>query len=426
MIIGVTSILSDHTQMVKTSDLVVKGKPSPWKDDTPVIYCMKEVENGKVHLPCRYMVTPKEYEKVDFPSLKTSLRPDQEMCLKELMSKIDESKPCNYIFGHLYTGYGKSRTFLHMAVRLGLPILIIINSDSVRTGWINECQDSLGITPHLAGKELGRYPITIASIQMCVYHKYGRKQYNYYGTVIVDEADVYCTQKSVNELVDLYPKYLLGCSATVVREGDGLDKVLDVFYGPRSNWVVRLKKFDESCSMTLHVLYTPYKIDYIYNMRGKMDWTAMIEKITYIEDRNILIRNLCILHQKKKILVLCKTKNHTETLYNMLRDVGEDVSMYYEKMKTYYDAHVLIATISKAGRGYDDKQVSAAFDGRRFDILILATTMKDTTQALGRTLRGDNLLCYLLVDDNPTMKNHATKMTDANSKRGATIKEEYV
>lgn len=412
--------------MVSTNDLVVRGKASPWKDKNPIIYCLKELPNGNVHLPCTYMEKVKEYTPVQFPEMKTTLRPDQQVCLDELLSKIDKDKACNCIFGHIYTGFGKSRLFLSLAIQFNLPVLIICNSDSVRTGWINECKESLGIDPHIAGKTLGEAPITIVSIQMCVHHKYGRKQYGYYGVVIVDEADVYCTQKSIHEIVDLYPRYLLGCSATVVREGDGLDKVLDVFWGPRNNWVVRLKEFGKTCSMELHLLYTPYKIDYIYNVQGKMDWGSMIANSTYIEERNMFIRNLCILHQDRKILILCKTKSHTETLFQMLKDVGEDVSTYYEKMKTYYDAHILIATISKAGRGYDDKQISAAFDNRRFDVLIMTMTMRDSTQALGRTLRGNWLICYLLVDDNPTMKKHAAIMRDSNEKKGASIIEEYI
>lgn len=412
--------------MVKTSELVVRGKSSPWKTQSPIIYCLKELANGNVHLPCIYMEKRKEYEYVDFPEVKTTTRPEQDLCLQELLSKIDESKPCNCIFGHIYTGFGKSRVFLRMAIRFKIPILIICNSDSVRTGWINECEDTLGMTPHIASKELGQYPITIASIQMCVKHKYGRSQYNYYGTIIVDEADVYCTQKSVDEILDFYPRYLLGCSATVIREGDGLHKVLDIFWGPRSNWVVRLKEFGETCSMRLHILHTPYKIDNIYNVQGKMDWGSMIENITYIKDRNTFIRNLCILHQNKKILILCKTKAHTENLYTILVEVGEDVSIYYDNLRNYYDAHILIATVSKAGRGYDDKQISAAFDGRRFNLLILCNTQKDFTQSLGRGLRGDDLLCYLLVDDNSVMKHHASDFAKSCDKKGAIVVEQYI
>lgn len=412
---------------MKASDLTVRGKPSPWKSECPTIFCAKKSDKGLMHLPCIYSTKKREYEKVEFGEMRTTLYPEQQVCLQEMLSKIDPEKACNAIFGHIYTGFGKSKLFTALAITVGVPILVLCNSDSVRTGWINEFQDSVGITPHVAsGKTLGKYPITIASIQVCVKQKYGREQYSHYGVVICDEADVYCTQKSVNELLDMCPKLFIGCSATVIREGDGLDKVLDVFWGPRKNWVIRLKEFGETCSMELHLLHTPHKVEYIYDNRGKMDWGSMVEGATYIEEKNIFIRNLCILHSNKKILILCKTKSHVETLFEMLKSAGIDTCIYYDNLKMYYDAHVLIATVSKAGRGYDDKQVSSAYDGRRFDVLIMPTTMKNTDQALGRALRGNWLLCYLLVDDNPTMKKHAEAMKNANEKRGALIVEEFI
>jgi hypothetical protein len=221
--------------MPKASDLTVRGKPSPWKSEPPMIVCVKKNDKGYNHLPCIYASKKREYDPIDFGEMRTTLRPEQQICLDELMGKIDPEKACNCIFGHIFTGFGKSRLFLWMAITMRVPILIICNSDSVRTGWINEAEESLGITPHTAsGKIIGKHPITIASIQVCVKQKYGREQYSHYGVVICDEADVYCTQKSVNELLDMCPKLFIGCSATVTRDADGLDKVLDIFWGPRT------------------------------------------------------------------------------------------------------------------------------------------------------------------------------------------------
>jgi superfamily II DNA or RNA helicase len=150
------------------------------------------------------------------------------------------------------------------------------------------------------------------------------------------------------------PRYFIGLTATV-RRNDGLDRVLDIFWGSRKEWIVRLKEFGEECTMDLQILYTPFVIDNIYDRRGTLDWNGMAETVANIDERNILIRNLCLMHCKSKILILCKRKEHVETLSTLMRNTGMDVSTYYEKSKNYYDAHVLIATLSKAGRGYDDK-----------------------------------------------------------------------
>ena len=59
-------------------------------------------------------------------------------------------------------------------------------------------------------------------------------------------------------------------------------------------------------------------------------------------------------------------------------------------------------------------------------MLILTMTLRDADQAIGRGLRGDNLLLYVLVDRNPTMNSHMENMRRINQKRGAKIIEEHV
>lgn len=370
------------------------------------------------------------YTEVAFPTPTVTLKPDQEKVLDEFSSlerkQFDTGKKCACLFGHIYTGFGKSITAAMYAVKRKLPILIIINSDPVRQGWYNTFKDMFGVTPRLAsGAELGKHDVCILSIQLAVLHKFGRDAYSHYGTIICDEADTLCTQLAVNELVDMTPKYFLGLTATV-RRNDGLDKVLDIFWGARKDWVVRLKEFSESCSLDLHIIHTPHVVQNIYDRGGSLNWMSMADYVANIPERNMFIRNLALLHFNDKILVLCKRKEHVQTLTDMWRAVGADVATYYDTAKTYYDAHILVATVSKAGRGYDDKQVSAAFDGRRFNVLILVMTMKDADQALGRGLRGDYLHCYLLVDQNQTMLSHAEKMKSINLKRGARILEDHI
>ena len=415
--------------MVKASELKVHGTQSQYQGTRPVVNCLKTTQNGGAYLPCRYNKKTKTYDLVEFPKIPDNvvLRPEQAKVLQEVDALVERqgTVACHPIFAHIHTGFGKSLTFAIYAISKGYPILVIANSDTVRKGWIGTF-NMLGIDPYIAsGNTLGKHNVCILSIQLAVLHKFGRDAYAHYGTVIVDEADTCCTQLSVNELLDMAPKYFIGMTATV-RRNDGLDKVLDVFWGHRRDWIKRLKEFGEDCTMHLYILYTGYTIQSRYNARKNLDWGAMAQEVANIYERNLLIRNLCLLHSKEKILILCKRVEHVEILSEMLRDIGEDVSTYHGKASTYYDAHILVATLSKAGRGYDDKQVASAFDGRRFGVLILTMTMKDADQALGRGLRGNKIIVYLPVDDNPTMKKHADTMKSINAKRGAFIHEEHM
>lgn len=425
--------------MVKAADLVARGTESQYLTERPIVYCYKKAGDKGALIPCRFNKRKREYPVVNFPEPLLQLRPEQEKVLQEMESLCErqrtsqtsdtaESSPaCYSIFGHIYTGFGKSPTASVFAASKKGPVLIFCDRDAVRKGWVGTWKQFFNVDAHCAsGDTLGRHDVCICSIQLAIKHadKF-RDDLKHYKTVICDEADTLCTQLAVNVLLDVAPQYFIGLTATV-RRNDGLDKVLDIFWGPRKDWIQRLKEFGEDCSMVLNVLYTPFKVESIYNRKGTLDWMGMAQVIAGIPERNLMIRNIPLLHMNGKGLVLTKTLEHVETLSSMMRDVGIDVTTYCSNAKIYYDAHVLVATLSKAGRGYDDKQVSAAFDGRRFDFLILCMTMKDADQALGRALRGSKLAVYLFVDDNPTMKSHCESMKSINSKRGAVINEEYM
>lgn len=409
--------------MVKASDLVIKGIASPYQDSVPSISCYKQIDEG-IYIPCRFNSNQSEYKDVSFPEPKLELRTDQLKVLEEMEAMADTA--CVPIFGHIYTGFGKSAVASVFGARRKGPILIFCDRDAIRQGWIGTWRQFYGIEPHVVtGDDFGQHDVCIMSIQLAVLHQFPRSTYAHYKTVICDEADTLCTQLSVNVLLDLEPKYFIGITATIKRS-DGMDKVLDIFWGPRNHWIRRVKEFDDTCHMHIKILHTPFQVPSLYNRRRALDWMSMIQHVANIEERNIMVRNLCIMHMNRKILVLTKSLDHVSVLHSLLAKAGIDATTYCSTARTYYDAHVLVATISKAGRGYDDRQVSAAFDGRRFDILILCMTMKDTDQALGRGLRGDNLLVYILVDDHPTMKNHAMNMRAVNSKRGATVSELHI
>lgn len=419
--------------MVRTTELVAQGTASQYMDDRPMVFCYKKLATGGSCIPCRYSTRKREYAEVSFPEPTITLRPEQDKVLKEmeaLCMRQKEENPnivCHPIFGHIHTGFGKSPTSCMFAIRQKGPVLIFCDRDCVRQGWISTWKEYFGINAHSAtGSTLGKHDVCVCSIQLATrYTDSYRDDLKHYKVVICDEADTLCTQLAVNVLLDVSPMYFIGLTATV-RRNDGLDKVLDILWGPRKHWIQRLKEFGEDASMTLTFIYTKIPVQNVYNRKQALDWMSMAQYVSSLHDRNLLIRNLCLLHSRDKVLILTKTLEHVDIIHTMLKETNIDVSTYCRTAKTYYDAHVLVATLSKAGRGYDDERLSAAFDGRRFNRLILCMTMRDAEQALGRVLRGKELQVYVLVDDNPSMINHAENMKNINSKRGASIVDVYM
>lgn len=416
-----------YTIKMENLDLIVRGHSSPYLDDIPVIKCFYEIPGTKkIYIPCRFSKLKREYKHVDFPEPTMQLRPDQKDVISEIENRCESlGDIASYtIFCNIHTGFGKTVFSSIWAMSKKLPILVIVNSDAVRQAWYKTFQDN-GIKAHIAeGNTLGQHDVCILSIQLAVLHKFSRSEYAYYGTVICDEADTLCTQKAAEELVKMCPRYFLGESATITKE-NGLDKMLDKFWDERKYWIVRQREFGQQSALKIKILNTSYQIESKKNRKNALDWTQMCSDIIDIDERNMLIRNLCLLHFNDKILIHCKRKQHVEVLEQMLKDVGIDVAVYYGSDSTYHDAHVLITTLSKGGRGFDDKQVSSSFDGQRFNVIILTITMKNADQAIGRG-RGEDTTVYQICDENSTFKSHAKLLRSINEKRGAIVTEEYV
>lgn len=412
---------------ITDKDLQVTGLYNQYKQSKTIIYCKKPGKNGGDYIPCRFNTIEYKYDKVEFKINENfKLRPDQKVAYDEMLDKCKEDKPCIPIFCHMFTGFGKSKLSIYFSAMKKLPILLIISSDTIRQGWIKSFKDMLGIDPYIAsGPILGKHNICILTMQLALRHNFNREDYKHYGTVIVDEADLMCTQNNVNTMLEFSPKYFIGLTATIRRLNDGLDKVLDVFWGHRRLWIRRLKEYDNKCQMNLHILNTGISVPKLTNRKGTIDWTAISEVVSENEDRNIIIRNLCLLHKNSKILILCRWKNHVKILVDMLRDIGEDVSSYYGNNSSYYDSHILISTISKGGRGMDTANVSINHDEREFDVVILTLTSKDCDQQIGRSRSSDTIV-YLLVDNLSTMQKHSRLVSDAYKKRKANIHIEYI
>lgn len=419
---------------LKVKDLIITGKTSPYKKKPPTVQCIRVPSPGKVILPCRFNKIPSTYRTVDFGEPHIELRPEQRMVMAEIEAEMvrqqGQGVVCKTVFCDVHTGFGKSAIGSIIAARQKGPILIICDTDAVRKGWIGTWKEFFHRDITVAqGSILGDHDVVIMSMQLAKIHKYGPEQYRSYKTVICDEADTLCTQEGADIILNLRPELLIGLTATT-RKANGLDKVLDIFWGERKHWIVRKKEFGEELFMDIFLVHTRFQIDSIHNRLG-LDWGEMLKNAYSIHERNILIRNLCIMHQNRKILIFTKSVKHLEILVQMLRDVGEDVAFYYKNMgsksspMTYFDAHILIVTLGKGGRGYDDKQVSMDFDGHRFDMLIFCQTMNDTEQALGRS-RSMECSAYILVDNNDTMKNHSDKIKDVNLKRGAKVRDIYM
>jgi superfamily II DNA or RNA helicase len=135
------------------------------------------------------------------------------------------------------TGKGKTVMSLEVIRRIRATALIIVDQEFLRDQWIDQAQKFLGIPRDkigiIQGKkcEIDGKWLVIAMIQTLYQNVYDEEVYDYFGTVIVDEAHVAGAPMFSRALLQFRAQNRIGISATPKR-GDSLDKILEWNLGP--------------------------------------------------------------------------------------------------------------------------------------------------------------------------------------------------
>lgn len=124
-----------------------------------------------------------------------------------------------------------------------------------------------------------------------------------------------------------------------------------------------------------------------------------------------MIVDIANIKKDKKIIIMTWTKRHVELLYKKFSEEypDESVDTFYGTKKRYKNSRILIATIDKLNRGFDEKSFCPDFDGTRLNCLFLVSTTRSKVlveQMVGRVLRSDDPSVYYFIDDNNISKVH--------------------
>ena len=215
--------------------------------------------------------------------------------------------------------------------------------------------------------------------------------YKHIGMVIVDEAHVACASEMVKALYYFEPRYMLALTATPYRK-DGLDKVLDLYFGNHKIQRISKSKFH------VYIFKTLFKPLNVKNSQGRKDWSKIISSITENKNRTEKIVRLINFFPDEHILVLTKRVSHCDTLYNLCQERNISVAKMYGNHISYEKTRVLVSTFSKLGVGFDDT---------RFNMLILACDVEEVEQYAGRLRAGQkDRIIIDMVDEDSNCKAH--------------------
>ena len=365
--------------------------------------------------------SPSISEKSENMDFHGSLLPRQLNIREEIIEIINRTRS---VVLSLHTGFGKTVMALYFASKISYKTIILCHRKIIIDQWISSIQKYI---PNATYAVLGDPPkkkqrtadpnhlsddedpdILIANVINIP--KRDRNCFSKFGLVIVDEIHTICTESFSKSLLYLFPKFIIGLSATPFRT-DGMDRIIELFCGPEIVYKKLFKAFN------IYKLNTDFKPESKLNITGKLDWNSVLEEQAQNKNRNSLLVNLCRFFCNRNILILVKRKEHATNLQYQLQQIGENVDVFMDTQRSFnYDCRILIATYSKGGVGFDHPKLDMLISG--------ADVEEGFTQYIGRIFRRDDVSpIYIdLVDNMSTIKKHSASRLKICKELGGEVK----
>lgn len=398
--------LSDEVREKISEELSINVEVSKYaqffnaKPKTIELYDLIE---DKVILPFSYAVNSLKFKKPKSEKFKKMreevvytgvLRENQVSIKDEAINNLNKFGACLI---SCYPGFGKTSTSIYIASKIKLKTLIILNRLMLMDQWVEAIKkfcpsaNVSAIKPNKKNDILDSDFIIINAINI---QKFGSEFFKDIGTVIVDEAHLIMSQVLCQSLKYIFPKYVIGLSATPYRP-DGLNALMNIYFTEHK--IVRNLKRNH----TVYKVNTNFTPEVEYDRNGKVIWGKVLESQCSNPVRNMLIVDIIKKFDTRIFLVLSKRVEQAQYIYDKLKEAGEKVSLLIKSETEFNkDDRILIGTTGKVGVG---------FDHDKLDSLIIASDLEEYfIQYLGRVFRRTDVepLIFDLVDNNSILKKH--------------------
>ena len=419
--------LTDEKRKQIGNDLEFTTKASYYaqqfgQDDGNTIYAF-EIRGEYIHVPFNYSYKVLNLERPGRSSFRKTglkfngtLRKLQKQVKKEAVSLLNKNSSCII---SLYTGGGKTATSINISIAIGMPVLVVVTRLVLMDQWeksIKKFCPEAKIYKIKTKKDIPTdqdfYIVNAINIP-----KFSDDKFDHIGTLIADEMHLLGTEKLSTAFHYVHPRYALGLSATPTRP-DGMDALLHAYFG------------DKQVHRQLNRAHTAYKVEtwkYVdvalevkTTNTGTLDWNSILNSQANSEPRKKLIVHIIQMFPEHCFLILCKRVSHAKKLEKMLTDIDIDVTSLVGVKRSFdTNARVLVATVQKAGVGFDHPKLNA--------LMIAADVEQYFIQYLGRVFRTEHgsPLIFDFVDDFRTLKKHFSSRSAVYRKHGGTIKNFY-
>ena len=396
-------------------DLIIKIEPKFGLGPTKYIQPYTIIGDNNVSLPFAYaarVLHVKRPTRKDFAStnmeFKGNLRPEQKILRKEAVQCLNKR---GSVIVSAYCGFGKTICAVHMAASIGFRTLVIVNKIILMKQWeesiLKFCPSAIvqRLTAKSKKKPADFYIMNAQNVE-----KKGRKFFSDVGLVIVDEAHMIMAETLSRSLQYVFPRYLIGLTATPYRP-DGLNILLQLYFGRHK--IIR----------KLHRKHIVYKVDTGFipkverTLQGRVNWGSILDQQANCEARNNMILDIIEGHPERNFLVLVKRISQGHYLIGKLEEMGISVTNLIGGNQEFESsARVLIGTCQKVGTGFDHPKLNT---------LILAADIQEYfIQYLGRIFRvkDSKPIVFDLVDSNGILRKHFATRQRVYREHGGIIK----
>jgi len=352
------------------------------------------------------------------------LRPHQQKVYEYAIPTLLEKKG---MLLELYTGSGKSLTSIAIAIALGKRILVVTTNVSLAEQWSRSMKTKTTCSVGLVGlKGLDNKSASIVCCYSTRISKLTEEERLSFGTLIIDEVPYHCTDDYSMNLLQIYPEYVIGCTARLER-ANGLHLIGKLLIG---NAIYTLK-------YTGPLTVCKYETGIVPQISKNVNDDTMFSTSNatiYTEDYIHLLLDISaqLINKGYKILILFHLTESLEAVFNYFTTNSNiEVAKFYGNMKTYNDGQVLLGTYAKIKYGFDEEEMATNWDGSRLSAFILTDSMKDINaveQAVGRILRSSNPLVVDMVHNHRIYQTHFKERrkyyeeTDENGKQYKQLK----
>lgn len=402
------SSLSNEQRLKMANDLVVTQKETQYRKNPAIIYPYSIDDNGNGSFPYAYTrnmnIKPnKKYLKSSLYTFVGKLREEQQLVRAECIKYLNETGSGVL---SMYPGFGKTAIAIELAQRIGLKTLIIVNRIVLLKQWCESIEKFCPLaTINCLYSSIEETDFRI--VNAINVEKIPKSILESFGLVIVDECHMIVTETLYKGLITVHPKYLLGLSATPYRS-DGMDILIDLYFG--TNKIIR-KLNRKHIVYVINTGFTPVmKIA----RNNKPDWNSVVESQSLSPLRVNIIKNIINKFKNRKFLILCKRIEQATMIVNAIEEPTS--TLFGDKQEYNKNNRILVATVQKAGVGFDDSSI---------DALILASDIQEYfIQYLGRCMRTPEVipLIFDLVDNNPILSKHYIVRKKVYTESGGEIK----